>query len=43
MGNIYNYTDSDSEEKQLLDWLTTLNPSQSHDQACKQYQGGTLA
>jgi hypothetical protein len=42
MGDVYNYADSDSKEKQVLDWLSPLNPSQSHNQACKQYQQGTL-
>lgn len=38
MGNIYNYADPNSDEKQILEWLTPLDPSQSHNQACKQYQ-----
>lgn len=33
-GDVYNYHDTDSRERSVLDWLTTLNPSESHSQAC---------
>lgn len=42
MGDVYNYAESNSEEGRVLGWLTPIDPSQSHDQACKQYQEGTL-
>lgn len=42
MGDVYNYADSNSEEGRVLEWLTPIDPSRSHDQACKQYQEGTL-
>lgn len=42
LGNVFNFSSADSEEQDMLDWLTTLNPSASHDHACKQYQEGTL-
>lgn len=41
IGNMYQYADADLEEKRILDWLTPLDPSQSHGHACKQYQAGT--
>lgn len=41
-GDVYNYRDTDSDERNVLDWLTSLNPSQSHSQACQKYQEGTL-
>lgn len=43
MGNIYNSPDDGTYEKRLVDWLTSINPSSSHDHACKQYQEGTLS
>ena len=42
-GDVYNYRDTDSSERNVLDWLTSLNPSESHSQACQKYQEGTLA
>lgn len=43
LGDVYNnYAGSSSEERRMLDWLTPLDPSQSHNQACKQYQADTL-
>lgn len=41
-GDVYNYRNTDSSERNVLDWLTSLNPSDSHDQACQKYQEGTL-
>lgn len=42
LGNVFNFSSTDSEEQDILDWLATLNPSASHDHACNQYQEGTL-
>lgn len=39
---MYNYRNSKSSERNVLDWLTSLNPSESHSQACQKYQEGTL-
>lgn len=41
-GDVYNYHDTDSRERSVLDWLTSLNPSESHSQACQRYLEGTL-
>lgn len=41
-GDVYNYRNSESSERSVLDWLTSLNPSESHSQACQKYQEGTL-
>lgn len=41
-GDVYNYRNTDSSERNVLDWLTSLNPSDSHSQACQKYQEGTL-
>ena len=41
-GDVYNYYDSESEERSNLDWLTSLDPSQSHHQALTQFKEGTL-
>ena len=41
-GDVYNYRNSESSERNVLDWLTSLNPSESHSQACQKYQEGTL-
>ncbi|KAM0722329.1 hypothetical protein Q7P37_001770 [Cladosporium fusiforme] len=41
-GDIYNYYTAESTERRVIDWLTTLNPSQSHSQACKRFQVGTF-
>jgi len=43
MGNIYNLSEADSTQQRILEWLSTYNPSSSHDRACKQYQEGTLS
>jgi hypothetical protein len=40
-GDVYNYYTAESTERRVIDWLTTLNPSQSHSQACKRFQVGT--
>lgn len=42
-GDVYNYRNTDSGEQNCLDWLTSLNPSENHSQACQRYQEGTLA
>jgi len=41
-GDVYNYHNSDSAQKALLEWLSPINPSYSHNQACKQYLTHTL-
>lgn len=43
MGNIYNLSEADTTEQRILEWLSTYNPSSSHDRACKQHQEGTLS
>lgn len=43
LGNVYNLEDADAKEWRVLDWLTPVNPSESHDKAWKQYQEGTLS
>jgi len=45
MGDVYNYHSHhnvDHEQRRILDWLTALDPSSSHNQAWNQYQEGTL-
>ncbi|KAM0719655.1 hypothetical protein Q7P37_003786 [Cladosporium fusiforme] len=42
LGDVYNYHDSNFADKPTLDWLTSLDPSQSHNQALTQFQHGTL-
>lgn len=45
MGDVYHYHsyhNVDHEQRRVLDWLTTLDPSSSHNQACNQYREGTL-
>lgn len=45
MGDVYNYHNYhnvDHEQRRVLDWLTALDPSSSHNQAWNQYQEGTL-
>lgn len=41
-GDVYNYHNSDLAQKAVLDWLTSIDPSHSHNQACTQYQDDTL-
>lgn len=43
LGDVYNYQDSDFAQKRILDWLTPIDPSKSHNQAWKQFQKGTLS
>jgi molybdopterin-guanine dinucleotide biosynthesis protein len=42
VGNFFNFSSADSEQRAILDWLTSLDPSASHDRACSWYQEGTL-
>jgi GTPase SAR1 family protein len=42
LGNVFNFSSADSEQRDILDWLTSLNPSASHDCACSWCQEGTL-
>lgn len=43
LGNVFNFSSADSEQQDILDWLTaSLDPSASHDRACSRYQEGTL-
>jgi hypothetical protein len=41
-GDVYNYHNSDAAQQALLTWLSPLDPSDSHNQACKQYLDNTL-
>jgi Cdc6-like AAA superfamily ATPase len=45
-GDVYNYHNHSNiahrKQRSILDWLTTLDPSHSHNQACRQHQEGTL-
>lgn len=42
MGNVFNLGGPNSTVQEILEWLKPVDPSSSHDQACIQFQDGTL-